>query len=432
LSPTGAAFAWGAGIAGALFLLTGLLVVADRALFDRRRAVVGRLTAIVVGPIGAKLDPRTRRAWASGLLRALPRRRLERIASESTLPRELDELVCRSLLDRTGLVTLRRQAAATGGWRSRWSRIAALRVLAFGKPDFAWPAIGRALLARDREVVAAAVAMLGRMPDRRAATLLVKALRVGRYQPSRIATSLDRSPFDLSGLIRPMLVHPGGRIRYWGAMLVRRYPRVAGGAEALVRLTRDEEPLVRRAAVEALSAAGGDGARAAALALLADDVWFVRAHAARALGALQSVEDAPRVARLLADREWSVRDAARAGLEAMGPDVARSLIPLLDGPDRFARNGAAEVLQNVGTFERLLTEEATGPGDPVRTDRLGRLARAGGYWMSEAVLDRLPADAHGRAVALLASLGVERAGAGGRPGGPSGRPTAAAAAQPED
>ncbi len=225
-----------------------------------------------------------------------------------------------------------------------------------------------------------------------------------------MSTFLDRSPLDLSGLIRPLLRHPGPMLRYWSSLLLRRYPAAEGAAGELSRLTRDEEPLVRRAALESLAVVGGPEAVASARARLDDEVWFVRAHAARALGVLGDAEAAPQVARLLADREWWVRYAAKVGLEAMGERVTPHLLPLLTHPDAFARNGAAEVLQNLSVFERLLAEEAVAGEMGGRLGQLEALAHAGGVRMSEAALDRLAPDARLRAARILESLGVERAG----------------------
>ncbi|MEP6592803.1 MAG: hypothetical protein ABJC51_03880, partial [Acidobacteriota bacterium] len=73
-------------------------------------------------------------------------------------------------------------------------------------------------------------------------------------------------------------------------------------------------------------------------------------------------------------------------------------------PDAFARNGAAEVLQNTGGFERLLTLEASGPSDPQRLVLLEKLASAGGLRMSDGVLQRLPPSAQLRARALLTTV----------------------------
>jgi HEAT repeat protein len=300
-------------------------------------------------------------------------------------------------------------AMAHRGERSRWSRIAALRVLALGRPHEAWKPLERALLDPDREVVGAAVTTLGNMTDVRAAELLVRTLRAGQYPPSRVSTFLDAFPRDLFDLLGPLLDRPSSRLRYWGAVLLRRYPGREGLDTALAALADDAEPFVRKAAIESLGTIGGAVAMKAAQAHLADPVGFVRAHAARALGALKATETAGQVTALLADREWWVRYAAKVSLEAMGPEIAAHVVPYLSSPDAFARNGAAEVLQNLGVFERLLVEEANGSSRPGRMQILALLTRAGGVQMSEVVLDRLAPDARERAGAIMRDLKVERA-----------------------
>jgi hypothetical protein len=40
-------------------------------------------------------------------------------------------------------------------------------------------------------------------------------------------------------------------------------------------------------------------------------------------------------------------------LEQMGPDIWPILVRLLDDPDRFVRNSAAEVFQNIGVLDSL-------------------------------------------------------------------------------
>ena len=67
---------------------------------------------------------------------------------------------------------------------------------------------------------------------------------------------------------------------------------------------------------------------------------------------------AEEIAPLLADREWWVRLAAKESLQQMGEEVWSVLVPYLDHEDAFARNGAAEVLQNIGVLDSLIVLEA--------------------------------------------------------------------------
>ena len=119
---------------------------------------------------------------------------------------------------------------------------------------------------------------------------------------------------------------------------------------------------------------------------------------------------APAVASLLADREWWVRYGAKVSLETMGSQVIPHILPFLKHQDRFARNGAAEVLQNLEYFERLLAEELLGPSQPERLTILEQLAQAGGMRMTEAMIDRLPPEVRRQASSLLSSIGIESIG----------------------
>jgi HEAT repeat protein len=253
-------------------------------------------------------------------------------------------------------------------------------------------------------VVSDAVILLGQVPDSRAAEILVRALVEGRTTRSRIAASLDAFPIDVSEHLVPMLASVEPAVRYWGAMLMRRYAANPGVGSEIGRLTADPEPLVRRAAVETMAAVGGAMATAAARALLADAIPFVKAHAARTLGVLNAREAVEDILPLLADRDWWVRYAAKESLEAMGLEIMDAVVPYLAHPDTFARNGAAEVLQNVGAFERLLVLEASAQPDPARHSTLALLARAGGRPMWDSVLTRLDKASQTRARQVLANI----------------------------
>jgi hypothetical protein len=97
----------------------------------------------------------------------------------------------------------------------------------------------------------------------------------------------------------------------------------------------------------------------------------VRVHAARAAGHLSGAGSAAPVARLLADREWWVRSAAKDALRGIGLAAIPALLPVLVAEDTFARNGAAEVLQDIGFVDFLAAER---PGSPL----LVRIYAAGG------------------------------------------------------
>jgi len=137
----------------------------------------------------------------------------------------------------------------------------------------------------------------------------------------------------------------------------------------------------------------------------------VRAHAARALGELDSIEAAAPISELLGDSDWWVRNAAKGSLEALGAEVWPVLVRCLEHPDKFVRNGAAEVFQNLGILDSLIVMEAASD-DPSgsKIDLLRRIAAAGGARMTDSLVERAGSAAP-RVRQLLATMGFEHAGA---------------------
>jgi HEAT repeat protein len=138
----------------------------------------------------------------------------------------------------------------------------------------------------------------------------------------------------------------------------------------------------------------------------------VRAHAARALGELARTDLADRVAPLLGDADWWVRLAARESLEMMGSDVWPVLMRSLNHPDRFVRNGAAEVFQNLGVLDSLIVMEAAtdNPG-AMKIDMLRRIAAAGGVRFTDSLVERAGPIVGPRIRNLLATIGLQHVGA---------------------
>jgi hypothetical protein len=84
------------------------------------------------------------------------------------------------------------------------------------------------------------------------------------------------------------------------------------------------------------------------------------------------------------------------------------LVPYLDHADTFARNGAAEVLQNIGVLDSLIVlEAATSRPSASKVEMLRKIAAAGGTRMTEALLERVDESVRPRVRTLLASLGLE-------------------------
>jgi HEAT repeat protein len=390
--------------------LSGYLVMAARRARERA-AIVGRILTEVKRVESSGMLPEEQVRQLEALVSGTDRRMLLRVAMALPERSPATEIFARSATTCHDLAWFVEQASAWRGPRANWRRIAALRLLSYQGYSGIVPLLGHAIADHDSEVVGAAVAILGRIPDMKAAELLINAIKNHQYSPSRIATYVDQFPIPIAHLLRPLLHHPESSVRYWGVMLLARHKTSPGLERDLAALTTDSAPLVRRAAVASLTRLNVAEGVKAAQALLADPVWYVRAHAARAVGAAEDPEFAPVIAPLLADREWWVRAAAKEALQRMGSEVWSSLVPYLDHGDAFARNGAAEVLQNIGILDSLIVlEAATVRPSPAKIEMLRKITAAGGTRMAEALLDRVDAASRARVRELLSTLGLELAG----------------------
>jgi HEAT repeat protein len=268
----------------------------------------------------------------------------------------------------------------------RWRRVTALQRLERAHHP-AVPRLLRFVLHDpDPKIAGAAIRTLGDIGDEWAIDLLLDALRRGNGQRSRVATELEALAPAPGAQLLPLLRDWNPIVRFWGAHLLRPYPDL--GEATLIDLTWDPDANVRAAAVETLGTRTGTAVGAALLARLDDSEWFVRVHAARAAGHVLGAEAAPTIARHLAEERWWVRTAAKDALRGMGPDAVPALLSLLMHEDRFARNGAAEVLQDIGFVDFLAL-------DNPRSPLLERIYEAGGDQFREAAearIARIPAD----------------------------------------
>ena len=341
------------------------------------------------------------------LISRLPDEVVLPLAAGATARPVLDRIVAEAAIARMGREPLEAIVVTPGKPRHNWRRIAAMRVLAAGtQPARLVELLRRTLLEHDPEIVGAALSVLGRLRDPGAASALIESLKQARYSPSRIATYIDQFPLPVADLLLPLLHHPDPNVRYWGATLVSRHAAPEAGRD-LAALTGDPSPFVRKAAIVSLAQVDAARAAPAAGALLADPVWYVRAHAARALADSSGADAAGAIAPLLADSEWWVRLAARESLQGLGEEIWSVLIPYLDHPDAFARNGAAEVLQNIGVLDSLIVlEAATSRPSTSKVEMLRKIAAAGGTRMTAALLERVQPEARARVRSLLDSLGL--------------------------
>jgi len=93
----------------------------------------------------------------------------------------------------------------------------------------------------------------------------------------------------------------------------------------------------------------------------------------------------------LADEKWWVRSAAKDAFRGMGSDAVPVLLPILAHADPFARNGAAEVLQDIGFVDALALDQ---PDSAL----LERIYEAGGEGLRDAAESRAEVRRPARAV----------------------------------
>lgn len=392
-----------------------VLLAAHLLAIDRRRAATRRLLVRAVEAIRhddfQRLGYVERRATLKGLLAGATRELVMRTAADAATPDDVFGPLVDYLVDRWSAPALRDAATSHRSAREKWRRIAALRILSrCGDPE-RLDLLARAVAEVDEDVSAVALGLLGGSRDARALDVLFTALRERRHPASRIAAHIEQSPLPLTDRLRPMLDDSDPVMRFWSATLLARDPD--GRLEpVLAGLTRDPDARVRKAAIQTLGRLGGDLAADCAVTLLGDPVAFVRAHAARALGELGCDQRAADIAHLLGDADWWARLAARETLEAMGSDVWPVLMRHLDSEDRFVRNGAAEVMQNLGILDSLIVmEAATDSPAASKIDALRRIAAAGGTRFTDSLVERAGPIVGPRIRQLLTTIGLDHVGA---------------------
>ncbi len=382
---------------------------------DRRRTAARGVVADVLA-ILAREEIRSapvseRLSRVTPLLEQVSRDMVLHTAADGGTPDDAVDVLTTYLVERWGIYTIVREASFHRKSRDIWRRTASLKVLFHLDHPQIIEVLGRALDSPSAEVASVALTLLGRSASPRASEILIDALKSKKHPPSRIAVHLERSPARPADRYRELLSDVDPVMRLWGATLLADFPEVEWVEGALAPLVNDEDPRVRKAAIQSMGKVGDAVAADAALRLLRDPSPFVRAHAARALGELDRAEAAREVAELLGDQDWWVRAAAKASLEMLGAEVWPVLMRLLDHQDEFVRNGAAEVFQNLGILDDLIVMEAASD-DPSgsKIDLLRRIAAAGGMRLTDSLIERSGAAAP-RVRHLLTSIGLEQVGA---------------------
>lgn len=400
----------------------------------RARATVSSALAALATQEVARLPLAERVARIRPLLDSASRELIMHAATDSGTPADAVDALAAYLVDRWGLELLEHDAQSHTTSRSKWRRMAALRILSRledSRADGVDPASDRGLARRnathgggsiellahavegeDADIATVALFLLGNSSNPEAADILFDALKRRGHPASRVAVQLDRSPQHLAARLRSLLHDSDPVVRLWAATLLGRYLDVDGLERDLAECADDEDPRVRKAAVQSLGQIGETLAAVTSLRLLNDPVAFVRATAARAIGKLGREDLAEDVAALLGDADWWVRFAAKECLESMGTEVWPVLARALDHSDRFVRNGAAEVFQNLGILDSFIVLEAASDDPaPQKIAMLRRIAAAGGVRLTDSLVERAGPVLGPRVRDLLSVIGFQDVGA---------------------
>jgi HEAT repeat protein len=403
-------------LAGAVFAVLVWAVLTVYVLrVDSLRRAARELVVSALQTLREQDDPAApmpeRIARVTPIVERMSRDMILHTAADGGTPRSSADVLAGYMVEKWGTHILLREAANHRVPREIWRRTASMNVVYnLGLPQ-TFDLLARAVQDPSADVASVGLTLLGTSSDPRATDLLIDALIQQRHPASRVAVHLEHSPLRPVEAYRALLTNADPVVRFWGATLLSGCPGVDTLEAEIAELSDDVDPRVRKAAVQSLGRIGGEVATAVALRLLRDAAPFVRAHAARALAELECIDAAGSIAELLGDSDWWVRNAAKQSLEALGAEVWPVLVRCLEHSDKFVRNGAAEVFQNLGILDNLIVMEAASD-DPSHSkiDLLRRIAAAGGSRMTESLVER-SGSAAPRVRQLLATMGFEHAGA---------------------
>jgi HEAT repeat protein len=242
------------------------------------------------------------------------------------------------------------------------------------------------------EVKEAALYALGRIGTRESLEAMLEALERGdRWTQEKVSEAVEEAGDDSRQLLMELLKDENPVRRTFAAEVMGR----VGGAEEAIYLEMtmaDEEVDVRARAADSLGKLRQHSSRPALLGALDDPAWEVRSQAAKALGSIGEVQDAIRLREALQDREWWVRNNAAAALREMGEAGEGPLVDALWDEDRFARETAAQALEESSIVERIIKEIREGRGVEEDERILHRLAEIGCVGTISQVLSDLPDD----------------------------------------
>lgn len=250
--------------------------------------------------------------------------------------------------------------------RRRWCRARAAENLGYYGGPGATNHIGALLDEEDETVRAVAARALSRIGSQEAADFLSdRLISSSELTRLRMAENLERIG---SPAVEPLLElieseeDEKRRAQVLAARVIGNI-RVYEARPTLGRAIRRRwNTDLRAQATLALGQIGDPDDVPVILEAAGDDFWPVRVQAANALGMIGETSAIPTLEKLAVDQEWWVRLNASRSLVNMGSAGEQALARILEGPDRFARDRVAAVLQERGIVRRLVEELAEGNG----------------------------------------------------------------------
>ncbi|MEM4251384.1 MAG: HEAT repeat domain-containing protein [Candidatus Bathyarchaeia archaeon] len=229
-----------------------------------------------------------------------------------------------------------------------------------------WSAIevlNGALRDSDEEVRLAAVCALAEIGDQYSIPAIVHALAgANGWQVLQVSEKLLAMNADISHIFLEMLNTSGAVKSRREAVIKTVLELIADfgqrGSERLnlnaartaaCQFIQSDQIDLRARAIRALAAVGIGTVEEfqLLLAALSDKNWEIRAVAAKALGQIGNLEAIPKLTEALTDEAWWVRHNSAQALTRMGQPGIAALRAQLDQEDRFAREIAKQVLEEL-------------------------------------------------------------------------------------
>lgn len=282
--------------------------------------------------------------------------------------------------------------------RRRWRRARAAESLGYFGGEQAVGPLGELLSDEDETIRAVAARALARIGSDEAVRLLARTLDdPSELTRLRVAENLERVGHPAVKPLMDLLenVESLGVEQLQGPVMAARILgnlRAAEAREVLRRAARNgREDDLRAQATLTLGKIGDPEDVPTLLESARDESWPVQAQAANALGMIGEVSTVPTLKELASDEEWWVRLNAAKALANIGPEGEKTLLELLQGDDRYARDRAAATLEARGVTRRMVRQLAA-PGRRGERARavVGAVARSGVTKYLSALAETLP------------------------------------------